>query len=396
MSSIFEDNSPPSIFTFDNYDHLMLISSDSATTTTNTSTTMNTTIQSTMSISTLHHHDTADIFWGGTDNNTNNISSVLADGLAWGVPCLNSPKVAMSCCAPPLMGEIQEKLSSRLRFSAPQVDLYGNETTTNSSMINNSNSDVPPQLSPADSERNFNSSRENRKRFSTSVVVGVPDSPSKSMITRQKSTTSTDDMNNTSSNSTNEDDEDNDDDIMEQDNDDVDEEEEQDEEEEDDEPEYDSDDDDDSDHHHHRRNHRRSSTSYIKNKKTTTSSPSTKRMKTTTTTTTSSPSTTTSTITTNKSGNPTTLRACKKCSKTYTSREGLRLHIRNVHLQDKKHVCEQCKVRFVRGGDLRLHYLRVHCPLQERPFPCTLSTCDKAFASKSELTRHMKTHGIMS
>jgi KRAB domain-containing zinc finger protein len=67
-----------------------------------------------------------------------------------------------------------------------------------------------------------------------------------------------------------------------------------------------------------------------------------------------------------------------------------RLHIRNLHMNDKRHICQVCDMRFVRAGDLRLHFYRLHSLPSDRPFPC--DKCSKAFASKSEVARHMKTH----
>jgi uncharacterized Zn-finger protein len=86
------------------------------------------------------------------------------------------------------------------------------------------------------------------------------------------------------------------------------------------------------------------------------------------------------------------LRQCKEYNKNYTTREGLRLHIRNIHLDDKKHVCEICSMRFVRGGDLKLHSVRVHAPMDLRPCKCPVEGCGKSFACVSELTRHNKRH----
>jgi hypothetical protein len=91
-------------------------------------------------------------------------------------------------------------------------------------------------------------------------------------------------------------------------------------------------------------------------------------------------------------GIDTNIRRCEECDKNYTTREGLRLHIRNVHLEDKKHICDICDMRFVRGGDLKLHTIRVHEPTDARPCRCTYPNCDKAFACRSELTRHGKIH----
>jgi hypothetical protein len=86
--------------------------------------------------------------------------------------------------------------------------------------------------------------------------------------------------------------------------------------------------------------------------------------------------------------------ACKEagCNKVYTTTEGLRLHNRNIHMNDKRHKCEHegCDRAFVRASDLKLHILRIH--QTERPFPCTEPDCTKSFACNSELTRHLNCH----
>jgi len=90
----------------------------------------------------------------------------------------------------------------------------------------------------------------------------------------------------------------------------------------------------------------------------------------------------------------TKLFACKEagCKKVYTTTEGLRLHNRNIHMNDKRHRChiEGCDRAFVRASDLKLHVLRIH--ETERPFPCTEADCTKSFACNSELTRHLNCH----
>ena len=85
---------------------------------------------------------------------------------------------------------------------------------------------------------------------------------------------------------------------------------------------------------------------------------------------------------------------CKEpgCRKIYTTTEGLRLHNRNIHMNDKRHKClvEGCDRAFVRASDLKLHVLRIH--ETERPFPCPEKDCNKSFACNSELTRHLNCH----
>lgn len=86
---------------------------------------------------------------------------------------------------------------------------------------------------------------------------------------------------------------------------------------------------------------------------------------------------------------------CPSCSKTYTTLEGLRLHVRTYHEHDKPWTCTVpgCdSASFVRPADLRMHIIRVHAPT--RPFPCRVPSCTKSLATYSELKRHvMKDHG---
>jgi len=86
---------------------------------------------------------------------------------------------------------------------------------------------------------------------------------------------------------------------------------------------------------------------------------------------------------------------CTFCTKTYSTAEGLRLHVRNHHEVDKRWIChaEACCANataeraFVRQADLRMHIIRVHSPV--RPFPCRVPGCDKAFSANNELRRHI-------
>jgi hypothetical protein len=75
--------------------------------------------------------------------------------------------------------------------------------------------------------------------------------------------------------------------------------------------------------------------------------------------------------------------------KNYATGEGLRLHVRNVHLCAKNWKClaQECSRSFVRQSDLRMHIIRMHS--QIRPYPCLVQVCNKSFACHSELRRHV-------
>jgi len=71
----------------------------------------------------------------------------------------------------------------------------------------------------------------------------------------------------------------------------------------------------------------------------------------------------------NDSTKPSKIYRCPECPKTYTTTEGLRLHTRGKHLNDRNSVCTHCGRGFVRHSDLKLHIMRIH--EEKRPFECT-------------------------
>ncbi|XP_018570034.1 zinc finger protein 239-like [Anoplophora glabripennis] len=78
---------------------------------------------------------------------------------------------------------------------------------------------------------------------------------------------------------------------------------------------------------------------------------------------------------------------CSKCGKSYTTSSNLRTHMLSSHSNEKKHVCDICKMTFVYPRYLKLH-MRKHTG--ERPFVC--STCGKKFSKNIHLTIHIRTH----
>ncbi|VDM57850.1 unnamed protein product [Angiostrongylus costaricensis] len=79
---------------------------------------------------------------------------------------------------------------------------------------------------------------------------------------------------------------------------------------------------------------------------------------------------------------------CEFCPKTFTLKNYLKLHVKQVHEQnERKHVCRFCGKSFAYAGSLQVH-VRTHTG--ERPYQC--SYCPKAFASQGNLQSHERTH----
>jgi len=82
---------------------------------------------------------------------------------------------------------------------------------------------------------------------------------------------------------------------------------------------------------------------------------------------------------------------CLLCNSTFESGTQLQSHIVQVHEKRRRHICEICSSGFNQSSHLRLHVAMVH--KQERPFVCTSKDCPAKFASKSNLSRHVKMVG---
>ena len=79
---------------------------------------------------------------------------------------------------------------------------------------------------------------------------------------------------------------------------------------------------------------------------------------------------------------------CPFCPKTFTLKNYLKLHVKQVHEQnERKHVCKFCSKSFAYAGSLQVH-VRTHTG--ERPYVCKY--CPKAFASQGNLQSHERTH----
>lgn len=108
---------------------------------------------------------------------------------------------------------------------------------------------------------------------------------------------------------------------------------------------------------------------------------------------------------------------CSECGKSFLA-SYLRRHYQRVHLKEKRfecdicglrtfkkqHIeehlkrhfkikdyhCDQCPSAFTTGTELKIHIKNVHC--EERPFKCDHKGCDSAFKQKENLKEHMLRH----
>ncbi|XP_055615798.1 zinc finger protein 271-like isoform X3 [Toxorhynchites rutilus septentrionalis] len=77
---------------------------------------------------------------------------------------------------------------------------------------------------------------------------------------------------------------------------------------------------------------------------------------------------------------------CEKCDKTYSSQQGLKIHVRS-HTGERPYSCSHCSKVFKDPSSCNLH-IRIHS--DERPYTCSL--CSKAFKGKTALKRHIRIH----
>ena len=79
---------------------------------------------------------------------------------------------------------------------------------------------------------------------------------------------------------------------------------------------------------------------------------------------------------------------CLQCSKTFTRKDSLELHIKNVHDKSLKSLkCEKCDKTFNKMSNLDRHRRDVH--KKEKWFRCPKDTCPEEFAQKSNYDRHL-------
>lgn len=88
----------------------------------------------------------------------------------------------------------------------------------------------------------------------------------------------------------------------------------------------------------------------------------------------------------NHGAEPLTLK-CNMCEATFKTQRSLTVHVRNLHLMERKYKCKYCGKKFFRNDCLKEH-LSIHSGKKE--YQCDL--CKKAFVRKATLKDHLRTH----
>lgn len=81
---------------------------------------------------------------------------------------------------------------------------------------------------------------------------------------------------------------------------------------------------------------------------------------------------------------------CPECNKKLVNSSTLQNHIKSVHQNAGKHICQFCppnKRKFMWASTLDIHIRHVH--KKERPFPCPLEGCTQGFRWQSHLQEHI-------
>ena len=75
------------------------------------------------------------------------------------------------------------------------------------------------------------------------------------------------------------------------------------------------------------------------------------------------------------------------CTRSFSRNTALEAHIDGKHHGEKTFRCIECGTCFTRGGDLNKHTKNIHLKL--RRFRCESEGCNKAYATRFELNRHI-------
>ncbi len=76
--------------------------------------------------------------------------------------------------------------------------------------------------------------------------------------------------------------------------------------------------------------------------------------------------------------------SCSICSRQFSQKAGLDIHMRRIHLDIKPHKCNYCSLTFATPSELKLHRGTHDNPTS---FPCPL--CPAAFVQKGTLLSHL-------
>lgn len=78
---------------------------------------------------------------------------------------------------------------------------------------------------------------------------------------------------------------------------------------------------------------------------------------------------------------------CQACDRVFANQKELNVHVKRLHLMDKRHKCSECDMSFFSIAELKSHLVK-HTGL--RKFDCKV--CHKAYGRKKTLTEHMRIH----
>ena len=86
------------------------------------------------------------------------------------------------------------------------------------------------------------------------------------------------------------------------------------------------------------------------------------------------------------------LLTCKYCNKTFIRKDGLKVHIDNVHEQTKSYKCKFCEKIFNKSASHSNHVRTKHSTTKlKKPDPVKCEICEKSFNNKHVLEYHIKT-----
>ncbi|CAK1587572.1 unnamed protein product [Parnassius mnemosyne] len=78
---------------------------------------------------------------------------------------------------------------------------------------------------------------------------------------------------------------------------------------------------------------------------------------------------------------------CEACDKTFAGQKHLSVHIKRVHLIERRHQCTECEMTFFSSAEMKIHMLK-HTGV--RDFKCSI--CHKSYGRRRTLQEHMRIH----